>query len=50
MTAINTNPIEAHYDIRIDENNDLVHDPQPLKVYMDKWDGTIVYYKKEVKL
>lgn len=28
-----------HYDNLIDENNDPVNDPQPLKVYMDKWDG-----------
>ena len=23
----------------IDENNDSVHDPKPLRDYMDKWDG-----------
>ncbi len=28
-----------HYDRLIDENNDPVFDPQPLKDYMDKWDG-----------
>lgn len=28
-----------HYDTLIDENNDPVHDPEPLKAYMDKWDG-----------
>ena len=28
-----------HYDSLIDENNDPVFDPQPLKEYMDKWDG-----------
>lgn len=28
-----------HYDLLIDENNDPVFDPQPLKDYMDKWDG-----------
>lgn len=28
-----------HYDSLIDENNDPVFDPQPLKDYMDKWDG-----------
>lgn len=27
-----------HYDSLIDENNDPVFDPQPLKEYMDKWD------------
>lgn len=29
----------CHYDKLIDENNDPVHDPEPLKAYMDKWDG-----------
>ena len=29
----------THYDSLIDENNDPVHDPAPLKEYMDKWDG-----------
>lgn len=28
-----------HYDALIDENNDPVHDPAPLKDYMNKWDG-----------
>jgi len=28
-----------HYDALIDVNNDPVHDPPPLKAYMDKWDG-----------
>jgi len=28
-----------HYDNLIDENNDPVHDPEPLRKYMDKWDG-----------
>ncbi len=28
-----------HYDALIDENNDPVHDPAPLRAYMDKWDG-----------
>lgn len=28
-----------HYDKLIDENNDPVHDPKPLKDYMNKWDG-----------
>ena len=31
--------IIRHYDLLIDENNDPVHDPEPLKEYMDKWDG-----------
>ena len=33
------NPIAKHYDILINEGNDPVHDPEPLKAYMDKWDG-----------
>ena len=28
-----------HYDSLINEGNDPVHDPAPLKEYMDKWDG-----------
>lgn len=36
LTYINT---YNHYDALIDENNDPVHDPDPLKAYMDKWDG-----------
>ncbi len=31
--------IIEHYDKLIDENNDPVHDPKPLRTYMDKWDG-----------
>lgn len=33
--------IQEHYDSLIDENNDPVHDPEPLKAYMDKWDGQV---------
>lgn len=28
-----------HYDMLIDENNDPARDPEPLRKYMDKWDG-----------
>ncbi|MEG2634122.1 MAG: GNAT family N-acetyltransferase, partial [Oscillospiraceae bacterium] len=28
-----------HYNTLIDENNDPVHDPEPLREYMNKWDG-----------
>ena len=28
-----------HYDALVDENNDPVRDPEPLRAYMDKWDG-----------
>ena len=30
----------SHYDFLADENNDPVHDPEPLRNYMDKWDGS----------
>ncbi len=33
------NDLINHYDLLIDENNDPVRDPEPLKAYMDKWDG-----------
>lgn len=36
---ISNNGIIEHYDLLIDENNDPVHDPEPLREYMDKWDG-----------
>ncbi len=31
--------IARHYDALIDENNDPFRDPQPLRGYMDRWDG-----------
>lgn len=31
--------VAKHYDILIDEGQDPVHDPLPLKEYMNKWDG-----------
>lgn len=33
------NSVSRHYDLLIEENNDPVYDPKPLKDYMDKWDG-----------
>lgn len=33
------NEIIKHYDLLISEGNDPVYDPEPLKEYMDKWDG-----------
>ena len=33
--------IREHYDLLIEENNDPVYDPEPLKSYMDKWDGRV---------
>lgn len=38
VASINDDVIR-HYDLMIDENNDPVHDPEPLREYMDKWDG-----------
>ena len=31
--------VSEHYDLLIDENNDPARDPEPLREYMDKWDG-----------
>ena len=39
MQAINRSAIIHHYDLLIDEDNDPVHDPEPLREYMNKWDG-----------
>lgn len=39
MQAINRSAIIHHYDLLIGENNDPVHDPEPLREYMNKWDG-----------
>ncbi len=36
---MNENVVAKHYDILINEGNDPVHDPEPLRAYMDKWDG-----------
>jgi SAM-dependent methyltransferase len=30
-----------HYNALVDENNDPVYDPPPLKALMDKWDGEV---------
>lgn len=38
---ISNNSVIEHYDLLIAENNDPVHDPKPLRDYMDKWDGQI---------
>lgn len=40
LVVVSTNDdVIRHYDLIIDENNDPVHDPEPLRKYMDKWDG-----------
>lgn len=33
------NAVISHYAALIGEGNDPVHDPKPLRDYMDKWDG-----------
>lgn len=33
------NDVIRHYDLLIGEGNDPVHDPKPLRNYMDQWDG-----------
>jgi ubiquinone/menaquinone biosynthesis C-methylase UbiE len=33
------NEVILHYNRLVEENNDPVHDPLPLKRYMDLWDG-----------
>ena len=35
----NLSSVSKHYDLLIDENNDPARDPEPLREYMDKWDG-----------
>lgn len=34
-----TEEVIRHYDWLVDENNDPVHDPEPLRNHMDQWDG-----------
>ena len=36
---MNTSDIISLYDRLIDEDNNPVCDPEPLRNYMDKWDG-----------
>lgn len=43
-----SNSVIEHYDILIDENNDPVHDPKPLRDYMDKWDGQVFIDKMKL--
>ncbi len=40
LVVVSTNDdVIRHYDLMIDENDDPVRDPEPLREYMDKWDG-----------
>lgn len=42
------NDVSKHYDNLIDEGQDPVHDPKPLKEYMNKWDGQIFVDKMQL--
>lgn len=42
------NEVAKHYDNLIDEGQDPVHDPKPLKEYMNKWDGQIFIDKMQL--
>lgn len=48
MKSILNSEIIQHYDLLIDENNDPVHAPKPLRDYMDKWDGQAFIDKKNL--
>lgn len=39
VVASTNDDVIRHYDLMIDENNDPVRDPEPLREYMDKWGG-----------
>ncbi len=40
LVVVSTNDdVIRHYDLMIDENIDPARDPEPLREYMDKWDG-----------
>ena len=39
MKELLRNDAISHYDLLMDEDNDPVHDPEPLQDYMNKWDG-----------
>ena len=39
---------KTHYDMLIDEGNDPIYDTEPLKEYMNKWDGEL--FIEEMKL
>ncbi len=42
------NEVSRHYDILALEGQDPVHDPKPLKEYMDKWDGQLFIDKMKL--
>ena len=39
VVASTNDDVIRHYNLMIDENNDPARDPEPLREYMDKWDG-----------
>ena len=43
-----TDDVIQHYDLLVKENNDPVHDPKPLRDYMDKWDGQVFIDKMKL--
>jgi peptidase E/predicted RNA methylase len=43
-----TDDVIQHYDSLVKENNDPVHDPKPLRDYMDKWDGQVFIDKMKL--
>lgn len=45
---ISSKNVIKHYDLLIDEDNDPIHDPKPLRDYMDKWDGQAFIDKMEL--
>ncbi|MCM1308020.1 MAG: class I SAM-dependent methyltransferase [Butyrivibrio sp.] len=44
----NIKNVILHYDSLIEENNDPIHDPEPLQDYMNKWDGQIFIDEMEL--
>ncbi len=42
------NEVAKHYDLLIEEGQDPVYDPQPLKEYMNRWDGQIFIDKMQL--
>lgn len=49
----NKEMVISHYDALIDENNDSLYDPKPLRDYMDQWDGSgfmVNIFEREYKL
>lgn len=43
-----TNEVIFHYDLLANRNDDPVHDPEPLRNYMDRWDGQVFIEKMKL--